>query len=187
MSQQRTTSFARGFNLIEAAIVLGIVGLVIGGIWVAASAVQSNVRKNDASRALIQIVQNVRAMYTGQPAPASATGINSLAIEAKAIPADFVKGTAILNPWNGQVNIALVQSGSEVDSIEVQYASMPRDVCIELTSRNTSLSADLGLTRLTVVNGSSTVTVTTFPFTPAQASTTCLENNIVMWRFGLRG
>lgn len=31
-----------GFNLIEAAIVLGVVGLVIGGIWVAASAVRNN-------------------------------------------------------------------------------------------------------------------------------------------------
>lgn len=34
----------RGFSLIEAAIVLGIVGLVIGGIWVAASAVQTQIR-----------------------------------------------------------------------------------------------------------------------------------------------
>ncbi len=30
----------KGFNLIEAAIVLGVVGLVIGGIWVAAAAVK---------------------------------------------------------------------------------------------------------------------------------------------------
>lgn len=29
----------RGFNLIEAAIVLGVVGLVIGGIWISAAAV----------------------------------------------------------------------------------------------------------------------------------------------------
>lgn len=39
----------RGFSLIEAAIVLGIVGLVIGGIWTAASAVQARLR---VSRAL---------------------------------------------------------------------------------------------------------------------------------------
>jgi hypothetical protein len=33
-----------GFNLIEAAIVLGAIGLVIGGIWIAASAVNRNLR-----------------------------------------------------------------------------------------------------------------------------------------------
>lgn len=32
----------RGFNLVEAAIVLGVVGLVIGGIWSAASAIRTN-------------------------------------------------------------------------------------------------------------------------------------------------
>lgn len=34
------------FSLIEAAIVLGVVGLVIGGIWVAAAAVQETMRVN---------------------------------------------------------------------------------------------------------------------------------------------
>lgn len=37
----------RGFSLIEAAIVLGIVGLVIGGIWVAASAISHRQKDND--------------------------------------------------------------------------------------------------------------------------------------------
>ena len=34
----------RGFNLIESAIVLGVVGAVIGGIWVAASAVNDHIK-----------------------------------------------------------------------------------------------------------------------------------------------
>lgn len=37
----------RGFNLIEAAIVLGVVGLVIGGIWIAASSVRQRMAIND--------------------------------------------------------------------------------------------------------------------------------------------
>jgi len=36
-----------GFNLIEAAIVLGVVGLVIGGIWIAASSVRQRMAVND--------------------------------------------------------------------------------------------------------------------------------------------
>lgn len=37
----------RGFNLIEAAIVLGVVGLVIGGLWVAAAKVRENMFVSD--------------------------------------------------------------------------------------------------------------------------------------------
>jgi len=35
-----------GFNLIEAAIVLGVVGLVIGGIWIAAASVSMKMNTN---------------------------------------------------------------------------------------------------------------------------------------------
>ncbi len=43
-------SLGRGFSLVEAAIVLGVVGLVIGGIWTAAAAAQSRVIRNDTIR-----------------------------------------------------------------------------------------------------------------------------------------
>lgn len=39
-------SHRHGFSLIEAAIVLGITGLVIGGLWVAAASVQKQIRFN---------------------------------------------------------------------------------------------------------------------------------------------
>lgn len=175
-----------GFNLVETAIVLGIVGLVIGGIWVAANSVQSNVRKSEASKALIQIVQNVRAMFDGQ-SPSATGSINSAVISARAVPTDFVNGTNIVNPWNGGVTISLAQAGSQIDSLDIAYASMPRDVCIELTSRNTNVTTGTGLTQILIANGSSTVTVTSFPYSPATAATDCLATNTVTWRFGLRG
>jgi len=52
-----------GFNLIEAAIVLGVVGLIIGGIWVAASAVSESKRISDTLAGTAQLVQNLRAQY----------------------------------------------------------------------------------------------------------------------------
>src|SRR5882762_1552401 len=53
----------RGFTLTEIAIVLGIVGLILGAIWVAAAAVYSNLRTSKATTELLNIVQNVRALY----------------------------------------------------------------------------------------------------------------------------
>src|SRR5690349_11023145 len=53
----------RGFTLTEIAIVLGIVGLILGAIWVAAAAVYNNLRTSKGTTELLTVVQNVRALY----------------------------------------------------------------------------------------------------------------------------
>lgn len=177
----------RGFNLIEAAIVLGVVGLVIGGIWVAAAAVQSNLRESDASKGLLQIVQNVRNLYYGQsPTTTTVTDITTALISANAIPGDFVVSTtAAKNPFNGDVTVSL--TGDPNDTIEISYDAVPQDSCIELTSRNTSLSSGIGLTQIVIDNGSATTTVNSFPYLPTAAATDCGDSNDIAWSFGLRG
>lgn len=57
----------KGFNLIEAAIVLGVVGLVIGGIWIAASAVQQEYRRIDIRNAFMDAQRRVTQLYTFKP------------------------------------------------------------------------------------------------------------------------
>lgn len=176
----------RGFNLIEAAIVLGVVGLVIGGIWVAAAAVQSNMKKSDASRGLIQIVQNVRNLYYGQ-SPTATADITANLVSANAIPGNFINGTGALNPWNGAVTVSI--AGASFDQIDVAYVGVPKDGCIELTSRNTNISTGVGLTQIVLdaTTGGTDATITTFPYLPTTASTQCGATNSITWRFGLRG
>ena len=176
----RKTRAKRGFNLVEAAIVLGVIGLVIGGIWVAAAAVQSNLRKSDASKGLIQIVQNVRNLYYGQ-SPSSTGAITTQLINANAVPGNFINGTTAVNPWNGAVTVSI--AGTSNDQIDIAYEGVPRDGCIELTSRNTNISTGVGLTQIVI----GTVTVTSFPYLPTTAATDCSTSNTVTWRFGLRG
>jgi len=55
----------RGFSLIEAAIVLAIVGLVIGGIWMAASAVNAAQRVNRTNEQVGYVVQKMRSLFKG--------------------------------------------------------------------------------------------------------------------------
>lgn len=58
----------RGFNLVEAAIVLGVVGLVIGGIWVVASSVSTKRGINAFASDALQLFYNVQRMY---PSPST--------------------------------------------------------------------------------------------------------------------
>ena len=50
----------RGFSLIEAAIVLAVVGAVIGGIWSAASAVRENQKQSATEEMIILAVNKMR-------------------------------------------------------------------------------------------------------------------------------
>lgn len=56
----RQKSIRRGFSLVEAAIVLGVVGLVIGGIWVGASSVRSKLDENRFFDGLLHIITEVQ-------------------------------------------------------------------------------------------------------------------------------
>src|ERR1700722_3675736 len=63
----------RGFTLTEIAIVLGIIGLILGAIWGAASAVYSNKKTADAEQGIIATVQAVRSLFAASNNTAAAS------------------------------------------------------------------------------------------------------------------
>ena len=89
----------KGFSLIESAIVLGVVGLVIGGIWVAASAVNSNLRMSNTVVAILQMVQGGQKLFPLQSYP-TAVGytfsMNTMQA-AGVLPGDFTLFNSNLN------------------------------------------------------------------------------------------
>lgn len=58
----------RGFTLTEIAIVLGIIGLILGAIWSAAASVYANHRVSTANRDVLTIAQGMRGLYATQSA-----------------------------------------------------------------------------------------------------------------------
>ena len=77
----------RGFNLTELTIVLGVVGFVLGLIWLAASTTWEMARREQASEIVSTIVNNVRVYYTGQASiPFTGAGVDTL------VPQFFSKG-----------------------------------------------------------------------------------------------
>jgi prepilin-type N-terminal cleavage/methylation domain-containing protein len=66
----------RGFTLVEIAIVLTIVGLIIGGVWAAAATVFANNKNQQFSKDLVQIIENIKSSYAGQPS-VDVTGLST--------------------------------------------------------------------------------------------------------------
>lgn len=61
----RVSKGKNGFNLVEAAIVLGVIGLVIGGIWIAAAQMQMNRKITQTMSGVLSAIENYRRTYAG--------------------------------------------------------------------------------------------------------------------------
>ncbi len=59
----RLKSIRRGFSLIESAIVLGVVGLVVAGIWVAAANMYENKKVDDLVSETMSIFYKAQELY----------------------------------------------------------------------------------------------------------------------------
>jgi len=172
----------RGFTLTEIAIVLGIVGLILGAIWVAAAAVYSNLRNAHADTEALQMVQAVRALYATNTIIGAGAAADQTAalITAGAIPKDIVNaaGTAAINQWpNGATAI---WSNAAGDGFELILTAVPQSACINLITTIAGTNADPGLYNATAVTTASPVAadaVVSGPriaaITPTAAATLC--------------
>jgi hypothetical protein len=98
----------RGFNLIESAVVLGLVGLVVGGVWWAASAVSERQKINDLVSGVILGADKLRNLVTPAAIDAS-PGIyyrylNDICTSANIFPSFPIKNGKIQNPFGSQIS-----------------------------------------------------------------------------------
>lgn len=85
----------KGFSLVEAAIVLGVVGLVIGGIWVAAAKVNDSIKWRQTEEGWIYYM-NLTAKYFNQTTWA---GQPQTDIEPFWIQFPLPAGWSVGGPW----------------------------------------------------------------------------------------
>lgn len=168
----------RGFSLIEAAVVLGVIGLVVGGIWVGASAVRLNHQKSDAAQGILAMTSAIRHLYAGQT-PASTSTVNAFVIQAGVVPGNWLSGTNILTPWGQSMS---VQVGSNL--ISYYLPGVPRAACIDLVAKMPTLASSVEEISTQINCGS----ITSGAVSPATATTLCANTtNVVSWNFSLRG
>ncbi|HAX92194.1 MAG TPA: hypothetical protein DCY07_08340 [Rhodospirillaceae bacterium] len=183
----------RGFTLTEAAIVLGIVGLILGAIWVAAAAVYNNMRVSTTTNQLLQMVQSIRSMHaTQQTVDAAITA--ELVAQAGGIPSDMITRDAagvvtdVTDVWGGQVNVS---QGASTDSFMITFANVPQGPCSDILVRSTGPGRDTGLSIAGAGGGTATAAAGTFPIGVAAAvgfcNVTAAAGNTLTFTFRLRG
>lgn len=93
----------RGFNLIEAAIVLGVVGLVVGGIWISASAVSDHFKVSKTASGLLDVCVNIGKVFDDRlvSGGTGSTDITSAVFQAGFFPRDWWNGSRINLPTGG--------------------------------------------------------------------------------------
>lgn len=188
---QRRKVQIKGFTLTEAAIVLGIVGLILGAIWVAAASVYSNLRVKQTSEELLQVAQAVRSLYaTSTTVDPAITAVN--VARAGGFPSDMLDNpnnpTTVRDVWGGDVTMAAnTINGVANAGFTIAFSSVPQSACVQLVLRNSGVGRDSGLVGIT--NAVAGVTNTVFPLTMAQALAVCNNvagANIIAFTFRLR-
>lgn len=179
----------KGFSLVEASIVLGIVALVIGGIWVGAAAVTENFKVSKAEEQVLTIAQELRRFYFGSRSTAGLT--TAVAINQNLFPVDMVYGSTAQNPWDGSVAIASVSGNTQ--NFSITFNNIPSDACATISTRLSLTGPEIGLRNIRVGTSSmwaydpSSDGTVTAPITPVQAATACGTGNAnAQWEFSIR-
>jgi hypothetical protein len=196
MVQRLHPKSRKGFNLIESAIVLGVVGLIIGGIWVAAASVYENWKVSKTISDIEIIVKNAQNLISiaDSKTIALSAGLTSTLRDAGAFPNDWVFGSTVKSPFWGNAYVMNEQGRFDFGILN----KIPRSVCIKLLVRMGAMGAMAGdsgsgsMARSFLGyafandNAGHQTYITTFPITPSAAEAICLsaDNNWVAFGFG---
>jgi len=177
----------RGFTLTEAAIVLGIVGLILGAIWVAAASVYRNMRITRTTEQILTIVQSIRSMNTTQQTLGGTANYTLPMIQAGIFPRDMIRGTGASatanNQWDGLVTVTGATATVAGDAFALAYVAVPQSACIDLAVRMSGPARDGGLIGI----AAGAVNNTTFPVNVVNAATLCPNaTNTITFTFRLK-
>lgn len=163
-----------GFSLIEAAIVLGVVGLIIGGIWVAASAVNEKLRATEVGKALVLVAQAAGNIFSYADVVTITAGIEvnvtSVFLKAGIIPADWIKGSSVVDPWGHSVIFDIEpQNGYGEPRFDFCLQQVARARCMNIvaaipTSSLVGVWTELGWNTAATVTPSAVCTATTLNY-----------------------
>lgn len=199
MTHKNTEQWQTGFNLIEAAIVLAIIGLVIGTIWVAAAVVNDAQKIEETKKGVIMTANNMQNLISSADATTigNSASLTNAAIAAQAFPANWItSSTTAKNPYGGSFTVANYALPPRFD---VYLHGIPYTACVKLLTQISAYGAmagslgagssgrtGLGYISIKTDDGATTLlTTTTFPVSPTTAASVCDPAlNFMVFTFG---
>jgi len=182
-TRSRSTQRKKGFTLTEIAIVLGIMGLILGAIWTAAAGVYSNQKEAKLQSEVLTVVQGVRSLYaTSTVGDIAGTNITTTLINAGIFPSDMYSGANGLTPYAGASGLAAFggKITTDGDGFIIEITSIPQAACVNILNNLGGNGRDSGLVLATAAkttnaatSAGTAMTATTFPITASGANTTC--------------
>ncbi len=154
-----------GFTIGEMTVVLGVVALVMGGVWVTVNKVQETAQITQTKEQVIAILSKVRGFY--QTRACINTGNQTgflLGVGQPIFPREMVNGGGLTDLWNGAVQ--LQGAGAACDQqFTINFLALPAGICGYLLPQLTgSGEVSRGL-RAVTINGSN-ASITRFPINP---------------------
>jgi prepilin-type N-terminal cleavage/methylation domain-containing protein len=199
LAKTRARATKRGFTLTEIAIVLGIIGLILGAIWTAAAAVYSNQKINTAQSAIMTVIQGARSLYATSSTTGDAVGTDETPalIAAGVFPANLAIGGGT-TPWGASSTFKVYSQQASVvgDSLLVELNGIPAaqlsTACISLQTSLTGPGRDSGLwvvsANTATQKSAGLTTQTTLPISASTANTNCVaKNGFLDFMFLLKG
>lgn len=171
----------RGFNLAELAIVLGVVGIILSGVWAISGSVSESARRETMFQEVVQTVKGVRTYYEGQynvNISMSSSALTDLLIRHGAIPSEMVPDRTVAvvqanTPWTKTVTAEgsfLVRPDTgNAFHFQIEMRNIPYGACITLATRLSGDGAPKGLTGLSIDG----TTMSTIPVTVGSAQASC--------------
>ncbi|MCX3593899.1 pilus assembly protein [Escherichia coli] len=169
----------KGLSLIESAMVLALAATVTAGVMFYYQSASDSNKTQSAISEVMSATSAINGLYIGQ------SNYDSLSTQvltnSSAIPDNYKKGTTIMNPFGGELNVAAASNGKY--GYGLKLTKLPKSACISLATLNLGTSAagyGINIDNPTNVNFGSTPSTTVAKnsaITPAEAANNCTNNN----------
>ncbi|MDD3029271.1 MAG: type II secretion system protein [Alphaproteobacteria bacterium] len=163
MFDARKTQGPLGFTLMEMAIVLGLIGAVLGAVWGASSHFREQSRASKTLQQVMQVVQNIRAYYVNAAgilvvnaqgkhvACADNADITSTIATAQLLPAEMRNGANYISASGGSFSVLCDNEncvGDQLTRFWITLTNLTPSACVKLLMGLPYKDSSLGVVKV---------------------------------------